>query len=359
MNDAFLSPATNACPPPPAPPPTRRWGGCLLGLFSGCLLSALAPVALFAGLVALALRSGGDLSARMGDALRGEGAGYEQLRGEGEGEGARQVLRLSLNGVITGAAPSRWYLPPDCDAAVLEEIEAAIDDPSFDALLLEVDSPGGGVTASDAIYHALERFKAAKEGRKVIVLGGDVVASGAYYLAMQADWIRLRPTSLVGSIGVIVPGFNAAALAQRLGIADNSIASGASKDLGNPLKPINPEHNAILQTVVDDMYARFVAIVAKGRRMTEADVRKLADGRIFSATDALNLRLIDDIGYEDTLDAEIARLLGCDEAALAIYQPLRKGNAFRAFLSDFPSALGRGLAAPLAEPPTRAPEYRW
>lgn len=356
MNESFA--AANDFPPPPSPPP-RRWGGCLLGLFSGCLLSILTPVALIVGLVALAMRSGGDLSMHMSDALRNAGATYEQIRGEGEGDTVRQVLRLSLSGVITGAAPSRWYLPPDSDTAVLAEIEKAIDDPDFDALLLAVDSPGGGVTPSDEIYHALGRFKAAKEGRKVIVLGGDVVASGAYYLAMQADWIRLRPTSLVGSVGVIVPGFNAAGLAQRLGIADNSIASGASKDLGNPLKPINPEHNAILQTVVDDMYARFVAIVAKGRRMTESEVRKFADGRVFSATDALNLRLIDDIGYEDTLDAEIARLLGCDEAELAIYEPVRKGNAFRAFLSYFPSALGHGLAAPLAERPVRTVEYRW
>lgn len=343
----------------PEPPKPRRWGGCLLGLFSGCLLSALLPVAALAGLTALALRSGGDFAVRVNDALRAHGADYEQIRGEGEGEGARQVLRLALNGVITGAAPSRWYLPPDCDAAVLGAIEQAIDDPGFDALLLEVNSPGGGVTPSDELHHALARFKAAKKGRKVIVLAGDVMASGAYYLAMQADWIRLRPTTLVGSIGVIVPGFNAAGLAQRLGIADNSITSGASKDLGNPLKPVNPEHNAILQTVVDAMCARFVAIVAKGRRMTEADVRKLADGSVFSADDAVNLRLADDIGYEDTLDKEIARLLGCDEAALAIFAPTHKNSAFRAFLSDFPTALGRGLAAPLAERPERKAEYRW
>lgn len=359
MNETpFPAPSPGGVPPRPVPKP-RRFGGCLPGVLAGCLLSVLLPLALFAGLVTLATRSGRDLAGKIGEALRETDVGYEQIRGAGEGDHARLVLRLTLNGVILGAAPGRWYLPPDCDAAVLEEIEQAIEDPDFDALLLEVDSPGGGVTASDALHHALGRFKAAKAGRKVIVLGGDVLASGAYYLAMRADWLRLRPTTLVGSIGVIVPGFNAAGLAQRLGIADNSIASGASKDLGNPLKPVNPEHNAILQTVVDSMYARFVSIVAKGRRMTEADVRKLADGRVFTASDAVNLGLADDVGYEDTLDAEIARLLGCDEADLAIYAPTRKANALRAFLSDFPSALGRGLASPLAERPAQKAEYRW
>ncbi len=343
----------------PVPPRPRRLGGCLPGFLAGCLGALLLPFVCLAGLVFLVKGAGERMAINVSDSLGAATGGYEWLRGAEKEEGARQVLRLELSGIITGAAPSRWYLPPECDAAVLEEIEKAIDDPGFDALLLEVNSPGGGVTPSDALWHALGRFKAAKEGRRVIVLGGDVVASGAYYLAMQADWIRLRPTTLVGSIGVIMPGFNAAGLAEKLGLADNSIASGAAKDLGNPLKPVNPEHNAILQTVVDGMYARFVSIVAKGRRLTEADVRKLADGRVFTAADAVNLRLADDIGYEDTLDAEIARLLGCDEAALAVYRPSRKANALRAFLSDFPSALGRGLAAPLAERPARGAEYRW
>ncbi len=338
---------------------TRHRSGCLIGVACGCLLSLAIPVLLLLGFFGVLAQLGSSFSTEFNSLTNESIATYTSIRGDGDREDRQAVLRLELNGVILGAAPSRWYLPPDCDAAVLDEIETAIDDPDFKAILLVVNSPGGGVTASDEIHHALGRFKAAYEGRKVIVLGGDVVASGAYYLAMQADWIRLKPTSLVGSIGVIVPGFNAALLAQRIGIADNSIASGASKDLSNPLKPINPEHNAILQSVVDEMYRRFVSIVAAGRKMTEADVRKVADGRVFSATDAVNLRLVDDIGYEDTIDAVIARLLACEEEALIIYTPDKKVNAFQAFLSDFPNALGRGLAAPLTEQPTQRAEYRW
>lgn len=361
MEEPALDP-TRPCPPPnpsaawaPPAPPKRRLG-CLAGVLGGCLLSALLVGAVIVS-IPLGLAA---IAAHAGDALEEidlpQGARHALLRGEA-GENARGVLRLSLRGVITGLPPNRWYSPEDCDAAVLEAIEAVIADDDFDAILLDVSSPGGGVTPSDALYHALERFKAAKEGRRVIVLGGDLVASGAYYLAMQADWIRLRPTTLVGSIGVIVPGLNAAGLAQKLGIADNSVASGASKDLGNPLKPVNPEHNAILKTVVDALYERFVALVAKGRALPEADVRRLADGRVFSARDAVNLRLADDIGYEDTLDAKIAELLGCSEGDLAVYGPRRAGGTFRAVLGELPGALGQGVGQALLGAPPAAPQY--
>lgn len=348
----------------PEPPKPRRRFGCLAGVMCGCLLSVVlavaAMVAVPVGMVALA----GKMADKWDrDATLAEARGafrYQLLRGCDTQEGMRAVLRLRLRGVITGTPASRWYTEADSDVAVLEAIEAAIDDPFFDGILLDVSSPGGGVTASDAIYHALERFKAAKAGRKVFVLGGDLVASGAYYLAMQADWIRLRPTTLVGSIGVIVPGVNAAGLAQRLGIADNSIASGASKDLGNPLKPINPEHNAILKTVVDAMYARFVGLVAKGRKLPEADVRRLADGRVFTAQDAVNLRLADDVGYEDTLDDKLCELLGCTEEELAVYEPRHAKNTFRAILGELPAAVGRDVRQALLEPPAKpTPQYRW
>ena len=261
--------------------------------------------------------------------------------------------------MITGKAPNRWVSEPDCDVAFRAAIERAIDDDDIDALLLIVNTPGGGVTASDAIYHALERFKAAKPGRKVIVQAGDLIASGGYYLAMQADWIRILPTTTIGSIGVIYPGVNFSGLAQKLGIADNSVTSGASKDLGNPLKPVNPEHNAIIRTLLTATYDRFVGLVAKGRGIPEADVRRLADGRVFTPQDAVNLRLADEIGYEDTLDAKIAEILGCAEGDLAIYEPRRTGNTFRA-IYGLPSAIGRGIGEGLlgADPATPAYLYK-
>lgn len=349
----------DAVAPAVQPVRPRRGGGCLLGFGLGCLsawlICVLAPLILFGCACYFLRNTTQELVSRAGCSTYGA-PNYTILRGCEDG---KQVLRLELRGIISGDSTSRWYLPPDSDAAVRQAIETAILDEEIRGLLLIVDSPGGSVTASDELYHALERFKAALPDRRIVVLGQDILASGAYYLAMQADWIRLQPTGLVGSIGVIVPGVNLSGLAARLGIADNSLASGASKDLGNPLKPINPEHNAILQTVVDGMYRRFTALVAKGRHLPEAEVRHLADGRVFLPEDARNLRLIDDIGYEDTLDSKLAELLECGVESLTILEPAAVHNPFKVFLSEFPMALGRGLSAPFAALPEQKPQYRW
>lgn len=340
-----------AVPPPPLPPQPRRRPGCLIGILGGCLFSALFVVFTFAGLIF----GGAYLFHKLASSPAVEHLRAEYEFTQGDDESPKQVLRLELNGVITGAAPSRWYLPPDCDAAVLAEIERAILDETIDGLLLVVDSPGGSVTASDELYYTLERFKAAKEGRKVVVLGRDMLASGAYYFAMAADWIRLQPTGLVGSIGVIVPGVNLYGLATKVGLADNSIASGANKDLGNPLKPVNPAHNAKLQSLVNGLHARFIALVAQGRKMATETVRPLADGSIYLAQDAVNLRLIDDAGYEQTLPAIFAKLFECAEEEVAIFRPAEQKPGLRAFLSEFPGALGRGIAAPLLDAPAARP----
>ena len=157
------------------------------------------------------------------------------------------------------------------------------------------------------------------------------------------------------TIGVIVPGVNLYGLATKVGLADNSIASGANKDLGNPLKPVNPAHNAKLQSLVNGLHARFIALVAQGRKMATETVRPLADGSIYLAQDAVNLRLIDDAGYEQTLPAIFAKLFDCTEEEVAIFRPAEQKPGLRAFLSEFPGALGRGIAAPLLDAPAARP----
>ena len=343
---------------PAAPVAPRRGSGCLLGMGLGCLVSLGLVVGAFFCFAIGSAKLVKEASNAFAANCSGETTcAYTLVRGADES--GKQVLRLTLKGVITGEPVSRWMNPRDCDLEVRGEIERAIEDKEIRAILLVIDSPGGSVTASDMLYHALERFKAADKGRRVVVLGQGVVASGAYYAAMQADWIRLQPTGIVGSIGVIMPGINLSALASRLGVADNSIASGNAKDLGNPLKPVNPEHNALLQGMIDGMYARFVSLVAQGRHLAEKDVRALADGRIFLPQDAQNLRLIDDVGYEETLDAKLAELLECETKELCIIEPSNCENALRAFLSDFPFAVGRGVSAPFAEQTASRPQLRW
>lgn len=335
--------------------PKKRGLGCFLGFGLGCFASLL----LFVGLPVLLVFLAGkvvttEMKARYETAMAESDNLAEQVD-----DGKIPVLRLELNGVITGEWESPWYTDPTSDAAVLDAIRAASTNEDIKGILLVVNSPGGSVTASDNLYHALEVFKQSQPGRKVIVTAGDVLASGAYYFAMQADWIRVQPTTVIGSIGVIMPGINLSGLATRIGMTDNSIASGASKDLGNPLKPVNPAHNAVLQTIVDGLYVRFVEIVAKGRKMQTEDVKKIADGRVFTATDALNLRLVDDIGYEDTLDPRIAELFGCNIEDLYLYENEDESTPFKAFFSAFPKAIGKSFTEAVMRQDSTVPQYRW
>lgn len=334
--------------------PAARRNGCLLGFGMGCFMSMALLVAFpMLALVAMvyALQDG---VSQLEKTITEEVSTQALVD-----EGKIPVLQLKLNGVITGETCRPWYTDATSDVAVLDAIKAAAADESVKGLHLAINSPGGSVTASDNLYHALEVFKQSQPGRKVIVTGEDVMASGAYYLAMQADWIRVQPTTVVGSIGVIIPGLNLSELASRIGLADNSIASGASKDIGNPLKPVDPAHNAILRTVVDGMYARFVDIVAKGRKMQVNEVKKVADGRIFTANDALNLRLVDEIGYADTIEPRIAELFGCEVDDLYLYESEAEQHPLKVFFSAFPQAMGKAFSESLLQQPATVPQYRW
>lgn len=355
MEDPAYHTPNGAQNPAPLSPKRPRFAGCLLGMGGGCFISMLlvmmVPLLMFYTLC----RQFTTAPAQMAAIASGEAPSPSRMAEQGK----IPVARLELRGAITGEWMSAWYNDPTCDAAVLEQITRLTDEPDVKALLLVVNSPGGSVTASDNLYHALECFKHAQEGRKIMVMGGDIVASGAYYLAMQADWIRVQPTSVVGSIGVIIPGVNLSGLAQRIGIADNSIASGDSKDIGNPLKPVNPQHNAMLKTVVNGMYERFIGLVANGRKMQLEDVRKLADGRLYTAADARNLRLVDDIGYEDTVEEKLAELLACEADALHLFSPEATDNTLATFFKFFPQAIGKSLAEALTPAGNQMPQYRW
>ena len=330
--------------------PWRR--GYFFGVASGCLGALLLLVG---GVILGFYLLMGGVHALLGE-MDPTQRPYHVVEGDPSEDGARGVLRVEISGVITGSERG-WSAAAGNDVAALRAIEHAIDDDDIQAILLVIDSPGGGVGPSDALYHALERFKLARPGRVVVVQAGDLLASGAYYIAMQADWVNATPTTVVGSIGVIMPGINAAGLAQKIGLSDSSVASGPSKDLGNPLKPVNPAHTAIQQAVVDALYDRFVGIVAGGRHLPESDVRALADGRILSARDALEHHLIDGIGYEDGLDAKLAELLNCPEKDLVRYAPPKSRGGLGTLLGGFSAEVGRGAAETLLQQPPSTPQY--
>jgi protease-4 len=178
-----------------------------------------------------------------------------------------------------------------------EKIDKAIDDKSVRALIVRINSPGGTVTASDLMFAELQRFKAETEGKPVVAVLMDVAASGGYYLACAADEIVAHPTTVTGSVGVIMQMINFAGTMSKIGVESNAITSGKMKDAGSPFRKLKPEERELFQELVDQFFDRFVKTVADNRKnLDEEKVRQFADGRVWSAQQALELNFVDKIG---------------------------------------------------------------
>lgn len=240
---------------------------------------------------------------------------FEEIWSLGYGE--TKVVRIDLSGVIVRGGEQRLLgFEPDMVSSILSQIQAASNDFSVRAILLEVDSPGGAVTPSDEIYTALRRFKQEDDRRKVLVFIRDLGASGAYYAAMAGDYIMAEPTAIVGSVGVIMQSYNMKELGDRIGVKSVTIASGINKDMLNPLEEVNPQHVEMLQDLVDDMQDRFASIVTESRGL---DGRELLDGRVFTAQAALENRLIDAVGYWPDAVGKMAEMLGEEDLYMVRY----------------------------------------
>ena len=236
------------------------------------------------------------------------------------GQGSAKVVRIAMNGVISREASGGWFdAGVDPVSAVLSEIRAARHDDEVEAIIMEINSPGGGVTASDEIYAALMRFKESREGRVVVAFTQDMAASGGYYIAAAADWIVAQPTSIVGSIGVIMQTLNWEQLSRKIGVQDTTIKSGQNKDLLNPFSPVDPEQIGLLQEMIDAMYERFVGIVSRSRGINRERLTTLADGRIFTSRQAVENGLIDQVGYWDDVVDKMAELLDEDSVRVVRY----------------------------------------
>lgn len=238
------------------------------------------------------------------------------------GSGDIKVVRIPLEGVIMHAEDGGLFVAqPDMVESVLTQVRAAERDPEMRAVILEVNSPGGGVTPSDEIYNALSRFRASRPDRRVVIFIRDLGASGAYYAAMAGDFIIAEPTAAVGSIGVIMQTLNLEGLSKKIGITDVTIKSGTNKDLLNPFQPVDTNQVVLLQELIDDMQSRFAGIVAKSRQLDPVAAPELFDGRIFSARTALEKGLIDEIGYWNDVLAHTAQLLNTGALRVIRYEP--------------------------------------
>ncbi|MFW5844956.1 MAG: signal peptide peptidase SppA [Planctomycetota bacterium] len=283
------------------------------------------------------------------------------------GSGQRRLLLVELHDVISEQADEHLFgIGPSPVAAVSDRLDAAAEDLGIAGVLLSIDSPGGGVTASDKLYHAVQRYRE-RTGNPVLVHMGAVCASGGYYVAMAADRVLASPTTITGSIGVIMALIDAEGLLEdKLGLQAVTIKSGPHKDMTSPWRDMTPAERAMLQELVDTMYQRFVDIVLRKRVASEAlagldpdaaaaQLRNLADGRIMHAEQALEGGLIDGIAYRDEVLEELRALSGAGAAPLVRYRRLGGGLAgllqARDPVADLDAAV-RGALQPSLE-------YRW
>jgi len=177
---------------------------------------------------------------------------------------------------------------------IVEELNDYAEDSSIKAIVIRVDSPGGGVVPSQEIYNAVKHAR--QEGKKVVVSMGSVAASGGYYVAAAADLIVANPGTMTGSIGVKMAFANIEKLLEKIGVKGMVVKSGEYKDVGSPFREMTEKERLLLQGVIDDVQTQFVMAVVEGRNLPEAEVRAIADGRIFTGQQALALKLVDQMG---------------------------------------------------------------
>jgi protease-4 len=218
---------------------------------------------------------------------------------------------------------------------IIEEIHQYTEDTGVKAIILRIDSPGGGVGPSQEIHREVVKARAKK---KVFASMGSVAASGGYYIACASDKIVANPGTITGSIGVLMEFTNLEELFKKIGVKGVVLKSGEHKDIGSPFREMTPEEKKIIQMVIDNVHQQFVQAVAEGRKMDRDRVAQIADGRILTGEQAKQLGLVDDIGnLQDAID------LAAKEVAIEgkpnIIYPKRRFSIWEILLKESANAL--------------------
>lgn len=224
--------------------------------------------------------------------------------------GEDRIALIRIEGVILDAQET------------LGELKKFSENPSVKAIVLRIDSPGGGVVPSQEIYDAVRRVRT-KSNKAVIASMGSVAASGGYYIAAATDRIVANPGTLTGSIGVIMEMANVEGLLQKIGVEGVVVKSGKYKDVGSPLRKMSDEERGLLQTVMDDVHKQFIEAVAEGRSLEVPEVQALADGRIFTGRQAKAAKLVDELGNLDDAIQLAADVVGIEGEPKVIEQRRR------------------------------------
>ena len=227
-----------------------------------------------------------------------------------QGAGKEKILMIPIKGTISdNNKDSSFSRKPSMVQTVVAQLRKAEKDKDIKAVILEIDSPGGSVTASDMLYHEIAQFRQ-RSGVKLAAVMMGVAASGGYYIALPADQIWAHPTSITGSIGVIFLRPNVSGLMGKIGLDVEVDKSGKNKDMGSPFRKATVEEQRIVQGLIDGLAERFLTLVASHRKLSDETRASISSARIYAADDALRLGLVDQIGYLDETIKQTARMSG-------------------------------------------------
>jgi protease-4 len=234
-----------------------------------------------------------------------------------------KIAIVEIKGVITQSS------------GIIEEINQYQEDEGVKAIILRIDSPGGGVGPAQEIHREILKVKSKK---KVVTSMGSVAASGGYYIACASDLIIANPGTITGSIGVIMEFTNIEELFKKIGIKGVVLKSGEHKDIGSPFREMTPEEKKIIQEVIDNVHQQFVQAVVKGRKMDQEKVMQIADGRILTGEQAKQIGLVDQIGnLQDAIDI-VAKMVGIEGKPNILY-PKRRFSLWELLVREATSAV--------------------
>lgn len=244
-----------------------------------------------------------------------------------EGKGRKKVLLIPVHGMITDRSnKSLLKFQPSTVEEVVARLKLAEQDKQIRAVLLEVNSPGGTTTASDILYQELSRFKA-RTGVVLVSAMMDLATSGAYYISLPADWIVAHPTTVTGSIGAVFLRPQITGLMDKIGLDIQVYKSGVNKDMGSPFRKMKPDEMVILNKLIREQGQRFLYLTAKRRGLSGERLEGVATARIYTASEALALNLVDEVGYlPDAISKAKSMASLPDDARVVVYRRTRYGN---------------------------------
>jgi protease-4 len=294
----------------------------------GCLWSVLGIVLFLSLLLNLALVARGTKKA--GASLVASAKPIERLeeRLVAKGSSDDRIALIPLRGLISSGIAGNIGASMVDDLKI--QLQQAGDDPKIKAVVLAIDSPGGEVTASDIIYNAIRKVR---DKKPVVISMGSMATSGGYYAACGGSYVIANPTTFTGSIGVIIQSFRYNDMLGKIGVAPETFKSGAFKDMLSGTRRMTEPEREYVQSLIMQTYGRFVGIVAKERKLPEAELRAgVADGRVVTGEDALAAKLVDELGEIEDAYTKARTLSNSPDASVVAYeQPFRLGRLFRLF----------------------------